>query len=127
APQEETTLSPVQRFASTAGHWGLYALLIAVPLFGYAATSAFPALNVFGLFNLPALVGPDRSLSQLLFEYHHILAMALCGLIAVHASAALYHHFIRRDMVLVRMLPGLLAKAKRTPRKTPEVKSKARV
>ena len=35
-----------------------------------------------------------------------MLAYCLFGLAALHALAALYHHFVRRDGVLLRMLPG---------------------
>ncbi|MEO1206108.1 MAG: cytochrome b [Pseudomonadota bacterium] len=110
APSDEPTLSPVQRVVSAFSHWGLYALLIAVPVVGYIGTSAFPALNIFGLFSLPAVVGKDPALSKQMFELHMYGGFALLALIALHVSAALYHHLFRRDYVLARMMPRLLRK-----------------
>ncbi len=36
---------------------------------------------------------------------HRIFGYGLAGLIAMHVGAALFHHFVRRDGVLRRMLP----------------------
>jgi cytochrome b561 len=60
---------------------------------------------VFGLFELPPLVGPDRELSELLLGIHWRMGVVLCLMIAGHAGAALFHHFIRKDETLRRMLP----------------------
>lgn len=96
------------RVASTV-HALLYVLLLAMPLLGWAGTSAFPAtITVFWLFDLPPLVGPDRALSETLLRAHTIVAFIVSGLICLHIGAALYHHFVRKDAVLRRMLPGML-------------------
>ena len=95
-----------QAKAATFVHRLLYVLLMALPLLGWAGTSAFPAkIMVFGLFELPPLVGPDRELSELLLEMHEVVALTLCALIAAHLAAALYHHLVRKDDTLKRMLP----------------------
>lgn len=87
-------------------HRLLYILLFAMPLLGWAGTSAFPAkIMVFGLFELPPLVAPDRALSELLLGIHWRLAFVLCALIVAHVGAGLYHHFIVKDETLKRMLP----------------------
>jgi cytochrome b561 len=62
-------------------------------------------LNLFFLGQLPALIGRDRPLARQLLEAHGTVGYLLLGLIAVHASAALYHHFWRRDDTLDAMLP----------------------
>ncbi|MEO1280919.1 MAG: cytochrome b [Pseudomonadota bacterium] len=110
APSDEPTLNAGQRIVSALNHWGLYALLIAVPVVGYIGTSAFPALNIFGMFSLPAVVGKDPALSKQMFELHMYGGFALLALIALHIMAALYHYLIRRDYVLARMMPKLLKK-----------------
>jgi cytochrome b561 len=95
-----------QEKAATYMHHLLYVFLFAMPLLGWAGTSAFPArIMVFGLFELPPLVGPDRELSELLLGIHWRMGVVLCLMIAGHAGAALFHHFIRKDETLRRMLP----------------------
>ena len=95
-----------ERFAAHASHMLLYALLFAMPFSGWLMSSAsgFP-VSVFGWFTLPNLVQPDESLRKLFQQAHEWMAWTLIGLIALHASAALFHHFRYRDTVLKRMLP----------------------
>lgn len=97
-------------------HAGLYLLLLLVPFSGwwYNSTSGF-ALQYFGLFNVPALVATDLGLKHQAKDIHQLLFYVLCGLVAVHAAAALVHHYIWRDRTLVRMLPGRLAPRESTP------------
>jgi cytochrome b561 len=108
APADEPTLAPWQRVVSHATHWGLYALLLAVPVAGYVGISLFPALDLFGLVTLPGLVTPDEAAAKTAFFVHWILALMLAGLIAMHVGAALHHYLIRKDNVLGRMIPRLL-------------------
>ena len=94
------------RLASTAGHWGLYALLVVTPLLGWALTNAHGQdLSLFGLVGLPPLVAPDDELADTLADWHTLGAWSLLALVAAHSVAALWHHFVRRDDVLHSMLP----------------------
>lgn len=99
---------PHERWLAEVVHIGLYTCLIVQPLIGWAAASASP-LNiptvVFGLFTLPRLGRADAELEHLLNTAHDLVACALVGLLTLHAAAALWHHFIRRDETLLRMLP----------------------
>ncbi len=113
APKPEPTLTTAQKIGSEANHWGLYALLIAVPVLGWVGVSMYPALNVFGMFSLPAIAAPDRAMSEQVFEYHSIGAIVLLALVGLHFAAAMYHWLIRRDYVLARMVPGLLGRQDR--------------
>jgi cytochrome b561 len=54
---------------------------------------------------LPSISRADRAASDGVFMLHRLFAFLLVALIALHVGAALYHHFIRRDGVLRRMLP----------------------
>ncbi len=104
-PPLPAALPAAQRAIAGVAHLGLYALLLAMPLIGWWATSAYGApIVVFGLFELPPLVAQDRALSERLFALHGFAGIALALLIAAHAGAALHHHFVRRDGVLRRML-----------------------
>ena len=95
-----------QRLAAIGTHRLLYALILLQPLTGWLMSSYknYP-VSFFGLFQWPDLVAPDPALHELFEEVHEWLARALVTVALVHASAALYHHFGRRDDVLRRMLP----------------------
>lgn len=95
-----------QFVASRATHWGLYALLFAMPLTGWMMSSAsnYP-VSWFGLVQLPDFVAPDRDLKQLMEEIHETLAKALIALALLHVAAALKHQFVSRDGLIWRMLP----------------------
>jgi cytochrome b561 len=96
-----------QRRLAEFVHWCLYGLLVVQGLIGWIATSAYPApVPVFGLFELPAIWSEDRALSDQLYTVHRYLGIALVILVAGHIGAALHHHFIRRDRVLMRMITG---------------------
>jgi cytochrome b561 len=108
APPDEPTLEPWQKLASHANHWGMYLLLVCVPVAGYVGISLFPALDIFGLFKLPGIVAPDKEAASTAFAVHKVLAVLLVLMVAVHVAAALFHYFIRKDNVLGRMIPRLL-------------------
>ena len=105
APPPVATLTALERIVSHAVHVVLYILLLVVPLLGWAGISAYPALDVFGLFNLPSILPADQALANRILGVHGLLAQILGLLAAVHIAAALYHRFIRRDGVLRRMWP----------------------
>ena len=104
-------LSPLEAKASALVHGGLYLLLLLVPLFGWLNSSAagFPVV-LFGILPLPDLVGKDKALAEVFEELHEGTVNLLVTLAALHAAAALYHHHVRRDGVLARMVPWLRTK-----------------
>lgn len=106
-PPDEPTLAPFHRIASHAVHWSMYVLLIAIPVGGWIGVSLFPALDVFGLFKIPALTAPDQAMSSQVLWVHGLAAYVLFALVGLHVAAALYHHVVRGDGVLARMLPSL--------------------
>jgi cytochrome b561 len=109
------TIPYTQQIAAGFVAVGLYLLLFLQPLLGLAASQAHgDAITVFGAFNLPVFIGKDRALSHRLFGLHGTVALLLLALISLHAGAALYHHFIRRDDVLRGMLPALRLRPRRS-------------
>lgn len=102
APQ---SLPLTQRKLIQVVHFSLYMLLIAVPLFGWAGVTAFPALITLGGYNLPAMPGVpvDQSLAKRLLEIHGTLAIALVVLALGHIAAALKHLLIDNDGIFSRI------------------------
>ena len=106
APATLTGTPRWQARLASVTHWLLYALLLAIPLSGWAFNSAagYP-LQWFGLFNLPALVWRDADLRVTVRDLHEALFWSLVAVTVLHAAAALYHHAVLRDATLARMLP----------------------
>ncbi len=106
-PPEDVAMPAWQRRASHATHWALYALFFAVPLSGWAHSSAtgFPVVW-FGVLPLPDLASVDRALAQTLKLVHNVFAGLLASLVVVHVAAALKHQLVDRDGLLRRMWPA---------------------
>ena len=107
APPLPADMPAWQQVAARATHWGLYALLIAQPIVGWIATSAYRApVLFFWLFELPPIWPENWPFSEAMFIVHRSMGIFIAALITVHIAAALYHHFILRDQVLKRMVSG---------------------
>jgi cytochrome b561 len=103
--QSSAGLGRMVRTAAALTHIAMYALLLSLPLLGWALSDAMAKpVHLFGL-TLPAWVEPDPDLADRLQAWHLDAAWALLALVALHVGAALWHHFIRRDAVLRDMLP----------------------
>ncbi len=96
-----------QTRAYHATHHLLYVLFFAVPMIGWAYSSAagFPIVW-FGQIPLPDFMPVDKALAELIKPWHEWSALALMGLAGLHIGAALKHHWVDRDGLLARMLPG---------------------
>lgn len=95
-----------QRIAASAVHGVLYLLLLVMPVTGWMMSSAAEhPVAFFGLFELPAIVGPDHDLHEALEDVHESLFKAIVVIAVLHALAAVYHHVWMKDDTLRRMLP----------------------
>jgi cytochrome b561 len=105
-PPADPPMPAWQRKAAHAAHGLLYALFFAVPLAGWAYSSAsgFPVVW-FGVLPLPDIVPVDRGLAEVLKAVHKWLALSMAALVLVHVSAALKHQFFDKDGLLDRMRP----------------------
>lgn len=103
-PPADLPMPTWQRGAAHATHWALYALFFAVPLVGWAYSSAagFPIVW-FGVLPLPDFVSPDKALAEAIKPWHGYLAYALAALVVMHIAAALKHQFVDRDGLIGRM------------------------
>ena len=97
-----------QRLVASGTHATFYLLLVMLPLSGWALTSVEgDAVSFFGLFPVPALpVGGGEAAEEFLEETHEVLGNVLLALAGLHVLAGLKHHFVDRDDVLRRMMPG---------------------
>ncbi|PKO24959.1 MAG: cytochrome B [Betaproteobacteria bacterium HGW-Betaproteobacteria-8] len=87
-------------------HLLLYALMIGMPVAGWLMLSAAGKPIPFYGLELPSLLAEDKILADSIKTIHKTVGNVGYALIALHALAALYHHHIRRDNTLLRMLPG---------------------
>jgi len=96
-----------QRIASKATHYVLYALLVAEAGLGFAFRwGAGRPMEFFGV-GIPPLIGEiAKPLRRELREFHEWIGWAIIVIALLHAAAALYHHYVLKDRVLKRMLPG---------------------
>ena len=98
------------RLAAQGSEYMLYSFLLAQPIVGLLQTNARgDRVDLFFLYRLPALIGDNRPLARQLLTVHESIGFLLLGLIALHALAALFHHFWRRDDTLTAMLPSAKA------------------
>ncbi|MBN9079361.1 MAG: cytochrome b [Rhizobiales bacterium 65-79] len=100
--------SGLERQAAGWTHRALYALMIVMPLTGWAIASTtvleIPTL-AFYLFIVPDLPLTRSDAAEALWaSVHDVLGWVLLGLVLLHVLAALRHHFLLHDGVLVRML-----------------------
>jgi len=104
-------LSPLEagwiKIASKSLHYLLYVLLVTQAATGFAWRWAQGhAVEFFGLFGIPGPYGAaDKATRHLLHDVHGKVGWAIIILALGHALAALYHHYVRKDRVLGRMLP----------------------
>ena len=92
--------------AAQATHRTFYIILLVGPFLGWASASAHRfSVTLFGLVPLPALAAPRARWALVAGDVHTLMMWILLGLVALHASVALYHYFVRHDAVLLRMLP----------------------
>ena len=96
-----------QARAAHAAHLALYVLFFAVPLMGWAYSSAagFPIV-LFGVLPLPDFVPVSRELADALKPWHGWLAKGLAAVVVLHVAGALKHQFIDHDGLLRRMWPA---------------------
>jgi superoxide oxidase len=111
-PKDESGSSRILKFVAEAMHWTLYALMLLTPLTGRIVASKMGCcMTVPGLPNID-LLGSGLSIGRPIsamtaYHVHIFFVWTLLALISLHVMAALFHHFVFRDPILVRMVPVL--------------------
>ncbi len=98
-------MTGLERVLARVTHGGFYALMLVLPLSGWALVSTGRApISRFGLFDVPHLpvVASQRGLFG---EGHELLGWTMIAMLALHMLAASKHHVLDRDDVLASMLP----------------------
>jgi cytochrome b561 len=106
APPLVSGMPAWQRAAAHGSHIALYALIVLVPLTGWAGTSACCApVNLFWTFPLTLPVSGGMETGKVILGWHEAFGVTLALLVAVHIGAALHHHIVRKDGTQRRMMP----------------------
>lgn len=106
-------MSLPMRILAKGTHVLLYVFIFAASLVGWLILSARKSsAALLGSFHWPKIASVSEldysqrvHVNDTLMPFHSIVAYAGSCLVALHISAALYHHFWRGDQVLARMLP----------------------
>jgi cytochrome b561 len=107
-PEPLASHSKFEKTASHLTHFGLYGLLFAIMLTGYLISTADGRpVSVFGVVDVPAAGSLFNNQEDIAGLVHYILAITVIALAALHALAALKHHFIDKDDTLRRMTFGM--------------------
>lgn len=105
SPAAEAGTPRWQAALARLAHGAIYLLLLSIMLSGYLISTADGRpIDVFGLFEVPATIRGIEGQEDIAGDVHEILAWSLMALVALHALAALKHHFIDRDATLRKML-----------------------
>jgi cytochrome b561 len=107
APTMPASMRAWESFAARLVHYALYVLMIMIPLTGIAYVLARGRSIDFGLFEISYPLDHifSRATARTLKNAHEFLGQAVLLLAFSHAAAALWHHYVRKDNVLLRMLP----------------------
>jgi cytochrome b561 len=104
-PEVDPPMPAWQSLAARAVQWAMYALMIGLPILGWLTLSAKGTSVPFFGAELPALIGENKAQAKWLKDIHEALATAGYFVVGLHAAAALFHHYVKRDNTLRLMLP----------------------
>ncbi|WP_105418716.1 cytochrome b [Neorhizobium sp. T25_27] len=101
-------LGVLERRSAHVMHYLLLTLAVAVPVAGWMIASVSPLeipTFAFNLVVIPHLPVPKSEAAEAWWTtVHAVLAYSTLALVFLHSAAALYHHYVRHDDVLTRML-----------------------
>jgi superoxide oxidase len=106
-PAFPASMTALHRLATRVGEYGLYALLLLQPATGLAQTVLRGRAFELLVWSIPPVVPVHLGYALLFQGFHELGAWCLVALVSLHAAAALFHHFVRRDDVLEAMAPIL--------------------
>jgi cytochrome b561 len=105
-PPLPADIGAVDRRVSQTVHGLLYALIFVTPFLGVVTFIWHGRIFDFGLFQVDFHVAKNHAVFGPTEDIHGYLAYGIFGIAALHALAALWHHFVKHDGVLRRMWPA---------------------
>ncbi|MCG7405326.1 cytochrome b/b6 domain-containing protein [Caballeronia zhejiangensis] len=97
--------------AAKAVHYLLYLLLVSQPVPGFVLRwSGNEAMSFFGVLVPPPFAPTDKATHSAIGQAPDVVGWTTIVVAACHAAAALFHHFVLRDDVLLRMRPRRASK-----------------
>ncbi len=106
-PTHHLNMSKIFKVCAGLCHTALYFMMVALPLLGIGLTLAHNTpVTVMGLVKIPNWIGSNADLADTLTDYHVLFSWALLGIVSLHMTSALIHHFVMKDKTLTSMIPG---------------------
>jgi cytochrome b561 len=91
--------------AAKITHVSFYLLLIIISVSGYLISTAKSAkIDMFGWFEIEAMINFSKYQADIAGEFHEVAAYIMTFLFFLHICATFKHHFLDKDMTLIRML-----------------------
>lgn len=105
-PLLPNNMKPFEQKMAHLGHFALYVCMIALPISGYVMSMAGGhGISFYGFFDVINLLPENKGMAEIAHEIHEMAAEALYFLVPLHIVAAVFHHHVRKDDVLTKMLP----------------------
>jgi cytochrome b561 len=96
---------PVFKLMASLAHSAFYVLVFLLIISGYLiSTAKGQGIDMFGWFEVPALLADDKDRGELAGKIHEIIATVFVLMVALHVIAVVVHHFLFKDRTLIRML-----------------------
>jgi len=103
---DTSDLTRFEHIGAALMHWAFYAVLFVMMAAGYfILTLDGRSFGIFDLVDFPSIYS-QKGLEKLAGQIHWMLAYLTMALVALHGVAAFWHHYVKRDRVMVRMLKG---------------------
>ena len=107
-PEYETSLPVWQENSARLAHWLFYILIAVVCVSGYLiSTAEGQPVNIWNLINVPAVSSFEAGFANTVGIIHWYAAIILMALTVVHTLAALFHHIVLKDNVLISIIKGV--------------------
>lgn len=107
APPIEPPMARWAHWLARVTHWALYAFLLVQPLLGLTYREVQGrGVTLLGATIIPAFFADhgNRELAKQIFSFHAVIGTVFYFVIGLHILAALWHHYLRRDNTMTRML-----------------------
>jgi len=106
-PDQLDTIPRLQARAAQTAHWLFYILMFVICISGYFITTAEgQAINVWNIFTVAAISSFESGFADKAGTVHWYSALFIILLAVIHTLAALYHHVVLKDKILINILKG---------------------